>query len=75
MTNKILDAISQALNTEFGDSYELYSENIILLNKIFLEIDITGSIYLIFSIFLKIRKAQTQNYMKCKKDFLIVWNI
>lgn len=28
MTNKILDAISQALNSEFGDSYELYSENI-----------------------------------------------
>lgn len=28
MINKILDAISQALNSEFGDSYELYSENI-----------------------------------------------
>lgn len=28
MTNKILDAISQALNAEFGDSYEIYSESI-----------------------------------------------
>ena len=28
MINKILDAISNALNEEFGDEYEIYSEDI-----------------------------------------------
>ena len=71
MINKIIDGISIALNAEFGNDYEIYTDNIeqglkepcfsiVCLNprmNQFLEKDISDKISSVFTIFQNLRKV------------------